>query len=72
MMMMGTYNFAILRLIFNDEPEECLTCDTSIFGDGIHDKCAYHYNAKFRFPNGGIGEATTTMMGPILWKLSEG
>jgi predicted dehydrogenase len=71
MMMIGTYNFGILRMIFNDEPEECLTCDTTIFGDGIHDKCDYAFKAKFRFPNGGIGEATTTMRGPILWKPSE-
>ncbi|CZR56600.1 related to Oxidoreductase [Phialocephala subalpina] len=71
MMMLGTYNFGMLRMIFDDEPEECLTCDTSIFGDGIHDKCDYDFKAEFRFPNGGIGEATTTMRGPILWKPSE-
>jgi predicted dehydrogenase len=66
MMVIGTYNFGILRMIFEDEPEECLTCDATIFGDGIHDKCDYAFNAKFRFPNGGIGETTTTMRGPIL------
>lgn len=71
MMMLGTYNFAILRLIFADEPEECLTCDTSIFGDRVHDQCDYHFKAQFRFPNGGIGEATSTMRGSIFWKPSE-
>lgn len=71
MMMLGTYNFGMLRIIFNDEPEECLTCDTSIFGDGVHDKCDYDFKAKFRFPNGGIGEATTSLRGPTLWKPSE-
>lgn len=71
MMMLGTYNFGILRMIFNDEPEECLTCNTSIFGDGVHDKCDYDFKAKFRFPNGGIGEATTSLRGSILWKPSE-
>ena len=71
MMMLGTYNFGMLRIIFNDEPEECLTCDTSIFGDGLHDKCDYEFKAKFRFPNGGIGDATTSMRGPTLWKPSE-
>lgn len=71
MMMLGTYNFAMLRMIFGDEPEECLTCDTTIFGDGIHDKCDYAFNANFRFPNGGVGEATTTMRGSIFWKPSE-
>lgn len=71
MMMMGTYNFGILRMIFSDEPEECLTCDTRIFGDGVHDKCDYDFKAKFRFPNGGIGEATNSLRGSILWKPSE-
>lgn len=71
MMMLGTYNFGMLRLIFNDEPEECLSCDTSVFGDGVHDKCDYDFKAKFRFPKGGIGEATTSLRGPILWKPSE-
>ncbi len=71
MMMIGTYNFALLRMIFDAEPEECLSCDTTIFGDGIHDKCDYASKAQFRFPNGGIGGAETTMRGPLLWKPSE-
>ncbi|KAH8701827.1 putative oxidoreductase [Talaromyces proteolyticus] len=71
MMMLGTYNFGLLRMIFNDEPEKCLACDTSIFGDGIHDKCDYAFKAKFRFPNGGIAEAMTSLRGSLLWKPSE-
>ncbi|PCG94101.1 Hypothetical protein PENO1_080150 [Penicillium occitanis (nom. inval.)] len=71
MMMLGTYNFAILRMIFADEPEECLTCDTRILGDGVHDKCDSDFKAQFRFPNGGIGEATTSLRGSIFWKPSE-
>ncbi|PYH88055.1 putative oxidoreductase [Aspergillus ellipticus CBS 707.79] len=71
MMNLGTYNFAILRMIFNADPVECLSCDTSIFGDGIHDKCDYDFKAQFRFPNGGIAEATTTLRGSIFWKPSE-
>ncbi|PYI02776.1 putative oxidoreductase [Aspergillus sclerotiicarbonarius CBS 121057] len=71
MMNLGTYNFGILRMIFNDEPVECLSCETSVLGDGVHDKCDYDFKAQFRFPNGGIGEATTTLRGPILWKPSE-
>ncbi|CAG8900251.1 unnamed protein product [Penicillium egyptiacum] len=47
-MMLGTYNFGVIRLIFDDNPW-----------------------TKFRFPNGGIAEASTTMRGPILWKPSE-
>ena len=72
MMMLGCYNFGMLRLIFASEPEECLNCDTSTFGNGtIHDKCDYDFKAKFRFPNDGIGEATTSLRGPTWWKPSE-
>ncbi|KAH7330425.1 putative oxidoreductase [Rhexocercosporidium sp. MPI-PUGE-AT-0058] len=71
MMMIGTYNFAMLRMIFGFEPEECLSCETTVWHDGVHDKCDYDFKAQFRFPNGGIGEATTTMRGPIMWKPSE-
>lgn len=71
MMMMGTYNFALIRMIFGEDPVECLTCEPGIFGDGIHDQCDTDFKAKFQFPNGGIVEASTTMRGPILWKPSE-
>ncbi|CEJ81078.1 hypothetical protein VHEMI01227 [[Torrubiella] hemipterigena] len=70
-MALGTYNFAMLRMIFDDEPEECLSCDPTVWADGVHDKCDYHFKSTFRFPNGGIAEATATLQGPILWKPSE-
>lgn len=71
MMMLGTYNFGMLRTILADEPEECLSCNTTGFNDGIHDKCDVDFKAKFRFPNGAIGEASTSLRGPTLWKPSE-
>jgi predicted dehydrogenase len=61
MMMLGGYNFNILRLIFDDELEEYLTCDTNVYSDGVHDKCDYNFKVKFRFPNSGIGEAISTL-----------
>lgn len=67
MMGMGTYNFAALRLIFDAEPEECLNCDVKAFTEGIHHDCDYEFKTKFRFPNGGIGEAFSTLQGPTLW-----
>ncbi|KAK6070454.1 hypothetical protein SCUP234_10134 [Seiridium cupressi] len=70
-MALGTYNFAMLRMIFGTAPEECLTCDPTTFGDGIHDQADTHFTSKFRFPNGGIGEAYATLRGPLLWKPSE-
>ncbi|QKX55603.1 uncharacterized protein TRUGW13939_02699 [Talaromyces rugulosus] len=71
MMHLGTYTFAILRMIFNDEPEECLTCKVGTLEDGVHDKCDADSTTTFRFPNGGMAEAKSTFRGPILWKPSE-
>ncbi|KAL8721595.1 MAG: hypothetical protein Q9225_001759 [Loekoesia sp. 1 TL-2023] len=70
MMAMGTYNFSSLRLIFDAEPEECLSCDVNAFTDGVHKNCDYDFKAKFRFPNGGIGEAQSTLKGATLLKPS--
>lgn len=69
MMGMGTYNFAALRLMFDDEPEECLSCETEAYTEGVHHDCDYTFKAKFRFPN-GIGEAYSTLQGPTLWQPS--
>ncbi|PKY04094.1 NAD(P)-binding protein [Aspergillus campestris IBT 28561] len=66
-MAMGTYNMAALRMALGAEPEECLSCDVHSYTDGIHDKCDYDFHAKFRFPNGAIGEASTTLKGPTYW-----
>lgn len=71
MMMLGTYNINMLRTIFGAEPEECLSCETHTFGDGVHDRCDTDVTARFRFPNGGVGEAFTTLRGSIFWKPSE-
>ncbi|RYP17996.1 hypothetical protein DL765_004215 [Monosporascus sp. GIB2] len=70
-MALGTYNLAVLRMIFGAEPDECLACDTTVLGDGVHDRCDSTFSAQFRFPNGGVGEATSTLRGPLWWKPSE-
>ncbi|KAL7938277.1 NAD(P)-binding protein [Trichoderma chlorosporum] len=70
LMAMGTYNFAAMRLLFGEDPEECLSCDVKSYTDGIHDKCDYEAKATFRFPNGGIGVASTTLMGETIIKPS--
>lgn len=67
MMGMGTYNFAALRLIFGAEPEECLSADVKAFTESYHHDCDYEFKTKFRFPNGGIGEAFSTLQGPTFW-----
>ena len=70
MMGMGTYNFSSLRLIFNAEPEECLSCDAKAYTDGVHNNCDYDFKAKFRFPNGGVGEAQSKLKGATLPRFS--
>ena len=47
---MGTYNFAALRLIFDAEPEECLSCDVKAFTEGIHHDCDYEFKTKIVLP----------------------
>lgn len=69
-MAMGTYNFAALRLLFGESPEECISCDVKAYTDGIHDKCDYEFKATFRFPNGGTGVASSTLMGETVMKPS--
>ncbi|KAL3417503.1 hypothetical protein PVAG01_10513 [Phlyctema vagabunda] len=66
-MSMGTYGFAALRLAFGGMPEECVECDTHSYTDGVHDKIDWDFKAKFRFPNGGTGEARSTLNGPTFW-----
>lgn len=70
MMAMGTYTFAALRLIFDAEPEECLSCEVKSYTEGVQNKCDYESKATFRFPNGKIGEAFSTLKGETLLKPS--
>ncbi|KAI1435063.1 putative oxidoreductase [Xylaria sp. CBS 124048] len=69
MMHMGTYSFAALRSVFGDQPEECLSCNVEVYkGNPLaEDKVDSSFNATFRFPNGGIGEAASTLSGPTIW-----
>ncbi|UNI21249.1 hypothetical protein JDV02_007256 [Purpureocillium takamizusanense] len=69
-MAMGCYSFAAMRHVFGSEPVECTECTTNHFTDGVHDKCDWAFEAKFRFPNGGIGEARSTLRGKTAWKPS--
>ena len=63
MMAMSMYKFSALRLIFDTELEECLSCDVKAFTDEAHKNCDYDFKAKFRFPNGGTGDAQRTLKG---------
>ncbi|KAI5200223.1 hypothetical protein AUEXF2481DRAFT_166114 [Aureobasidium subglaciale EXF-2481] len=70
MMAMGTYNYAALRLLFGSSPLECVSCDASAYKDGEHANCDYEFKATFRFPNGAIGEASSTLQGETILKPS--
>jgi predicted dehydrogenase len=70
-MHLGAYNFALLRTIFTTEPDECLSCETTTFQGARYERCDKDFKASFRFPNGGIGEASSTLWGSIIWKPSE-
>jgi predicted dehydrogenase len=62
-MAMGTYNFAALRMFFGAEPEEYIACDTQHYTDGENHDCDWAFRARFRFPGGRIGEASSTLRG---------
>jgi predicted dehydrogenase len=78
MMHLGTYTFAAMRDVFDAEPEECLECKTFTpvdagwddYSQPNRDKIDRDFRAKFRFPNGGIGESESTQWGPSIFKPS--
>ena len=50
MMEMGTYDFAALRMIFDAEPEDCLSCDVKAFTQGIHQTVTTSLRPNSGFP----------------------
>lgn len=40
-----------------------LEASTNSYADGIHDKCDWDSRTKWRFPNGGVGGARSTLRG---------
>ena len=67
-MVMGCYSFAVLRSVFGTESEECIEASTNSYTNGIRDKCDWDFRTKWCFPNGGVGEATSTLRGSTAWK----
>lgn len=71
MMAMGCYGFAALRLAYGELPEECVQCEVNVpYTEGERDKVDWDFKAKFRFPDGGTGEARSTLSGGTFWKPS--
>ncbi|KAI3323853.1 hypothetical protein HD806DRAFT_76259 [Xylariaceae sp. AK1471] len=55
MMDLGAYTASALACIFGSAAEECVSCETGL-GTGTDPRCDRWYRARYRFPNGGVGE----------------
>ena len=60
---LGTYPLASIRDAFGAEPEECMDAKMTPMAPP-REKCDHTFYAKFRFPNGGIGEVDGTLRAP--------
>jgi hypothetical protein len=69
MMDCGTYCAFFLRQIFGTEPVECLEATPRIMPAGRDQKVDQAMQAKWRFPNGGIGSIDADLSAPLLSKL---
>ncbi len=69
MMDLGTYPMSALRGVFGDvAPEACLDCAVAPCPPP-NERCDASFSARFRFPNGGVGEAEGDLTAP-LWKFA--
>ncbi|KAI1123484.1 hypothetical protein F5Y10DRAFT_51714 [Nemania abortiva] len=64
MMDLGAYTASALARVFGTIAEECVNCETSPlpYGDPRVDR---RYSARYRFPNGGIGEMEGDLKAPL-------
>jgi predicted dehydrogenase len=60
---LGTYPLASIRDAFSTEPEECIDAKMTPMAPP-REKCDHTFYAKFRFPNGGIGEVDGSVHAP--------
>jgi predicted dehydrogenase len=60
---LGIYPLASIRDAFSAEPEECINAKMTPMAPP-REKCDHAFYAKFRFPNGGIGEINGTLRAP--------
>lgn len=59
---LGTYPLAAIRDAFGAEPEECVDAKLTPMAPP-REKCDHSFYAKFKFPNGGVGEVEGTLRG---------
>ncbi|KAI0205570.1 hypothetical protein F4808DRAFT_238145 [Astrocystis sublimbata] len=65
LMDLGAYTASTLKYIFGAVAEECVSCETSPY-PGTDPRCDRGYHARYRFPNGGIGEMEGDLRAPLL------
>ncbi|KAI0855624.1 hypothetical protein F4860DRAFT_495807 [Xylaria cubensis] len=65
LMDLGAYTASALTHIFDAVAEECVSCETSTHPgtDPRIDRC---FHARYRFPNGGVGEMEGDFKAPLL------
>ncbi|KAF4634440.1 hypothetical protein G7Y89_g3667 [Cudoniella acicularis] len=64
----GTYTILLLRNIFGDEPEECVSADLKKMPKGYDQNCESAVQAKWRWKNGGTGQMDTDLSrGVRMW-----
>ena len=62
----GTYCCLFLREMFGNEPLECIEATPTLLPEPWDQKCDKGMQAKWRFPNGGIGSVECTLSNPML------
>lgn len=71
MMDMGTYLALALRHIFGAEPEECFEAIVEPIPEHLDQKCDHAITAKWRFPNGAVGDIAANLAAkggyPLPW-----
>ncbi|KAI1754848.1 hypothetical protein F4782DRAFT_491775 [Xylaria castorea] len=64
LMDLGAYTASALTHIFGAVAEECVSCETSPHPD-TDPRCDRYYHARYRFPNGGVGEMEGDFKAPL-------
>lgn len=62
----GTYCCLFLRKMFRAEPLECIEAAPTRVPKPWDERCDERMNAKWRFPNGGVGSIEAALSNPVL------
>ncbi|KAI0469207.1 hypothetical protein F4859DRAFT_137427 [Xylaria cf. heliscus] len=64
LMDLGAYTTSALTHIFGAVAEECVSCETGTHADADA-RCDRWFHARYRFPNGGVGEIEGDLRSPL-------